>query len=407
MTKDNRSKTMKYLSKIIILFLITAFGFQSVSAQNSVDANRMNRDINIMENILQELFRTRWEARGNRVSVAPAGNFLFGGGKDIRGTYLPGYGVIFMIPGGPPGFVTYSDTEDGKSFSYSFQYSSGDAENEVNEESITRRIKEFLRDYGSTIGQLANDDRVMVIYNTRHRDRGVSFFSSSGEDKDIERLPTISVVAQKSDLQGYRFGNLNADQLDNRISVSTVEEDAKELLDLKVMANIFETALKEQDEKSFRISGSVNYLNLDNFGALFFFDARYSSSARGFLLRPGGARVFSLSGDAEQKARIEVENAIEAKLKETKEQQQELAEEMKKSYDTFISNIKEYLVDYGRTLSSVGSDQYIMISATISTSLDDIPERVDIQVRKSVLTSMDRGQVSRDEALSQVVVREY
>lgn len=398
---------MKYLSKIIILFLITAFGFQSVSAQNSVDANRMNRDINIMENILQELFRTRWEGRGNRVSVAPAGNLFFGGRRDIRGTYLPGYGVIFMIPGGPPGFVTYSDTEDGKSFSYSFQYSSGDAENEVNEESIIRRIREFLRDYGSTIGQLADDEKIMVIYNTRHRDRGVSFFGFSGEEKEIEQLPTISVVAQKSDLQAYRSGSVNADQLDSRISVSTVEEDAKELLDLKVMANIFETALKEQDEKSFRISGSVNYLNLDNFGALFFFDTRYSSSAGSFFLRSVSAPGFSRSGDEEQKARIEVKNAIEAKLKETKERQQEQAEEMKKAYDTFLSNIKEYLVDYGRTLSSVGSDQYIMISATVSTSVESIPERVDIQVRKSVLAAMDRGQMSRDEALAQVVVREY
>lgn len=398
---------MKYLSKLIILFLLTLFSWQSLWAQTNIDANRMNRDINIMENILQEIFKVRLEGKGSTLHFAPYSSFSIGSSHDIRGTYLPGYGIIFTIPGRSSGFMVLSGDADTESYSYSFQYSDDESSGkEVTEESVTNRIKEFLMDYGSTIGQLSNDDRIMVIYNTRNHNRDFVIYSGSRQNSDKKQLPTISVVAKKSDLQAYRSGRISESELNDRLSVSTVEADAKEQLELKVMANIFETALKEQEGKSFRIRGSVNYLNLDNFGALFFFDARYASSSGSYFLEAPQITGFSFR-EEEERARVEVQSVIEDRLRETKEKQQETEEEIKKSYETFISNIKEYLVDYGRTLSSVTSDQHIMISATISSSVEEIPERVDIQVKKSVLEAMDRGSTSRENAIGQVVVREY
>lgn len=405
---------MKYLSKFIICFLISVFCVQFTYAQSPIDANRMNRDISIMENILQEMFRTRWETRGSTVHVAPSGVFSFGGRNTIRGTYLPDYGVIFTIPGRSPGFAMYSDRDNGKSYSYSFHYS-GDAtsQREVNEETVTLRIKEFLRDYGSTIGQLKDEDRIMVIYNTRHQNHETAFFKMDGDDKQTQEIPAISVVANHSDLKAYRSGNIDTSELDSRLSVSTVSTDNNDQLDLKVMANIFETALNEQEGKSFRIRGSVNYLNLDNFGALFFFDARYGSSSGSFMLDFPKMSQFNFDDDtsfdeySSSKARVEVQRAIEQRLNETKKRREETAEELKESYKNFISNIKEYLADYGRTLNSVSSNQHIMISIAISSSVDDIPERVDLQVRKSTLEAMDRGSMSREDAVKEIAVREY
>ncbi len=398
---------MKYLSKIIILFSLIVLSTQSLFAQNSIDANRMNRDINIMENILQELFKTRWEARGTTVHVNSTGLFALGRSGDIRGTYLPGYGVIFTIPGGPPGFITYSDTDEDKSYSYTFRYSDDASSGKtVSEESITRRIREFLREYGSTIGQLAQSDRIMVIYNTQQQIREFPFFHSSDDQKKQQLLPTISVVAQMQDLQAYRSGNLSEDELDQRLSVSKSDAETKDRLDLKVMANIFETALKEQEGPSFRIRGSINYLNLDNFGALFFFDAHYSSRSGSFFFDMPKISSFRIN-DEEGKARVEVQRALEEEMSQSRKQQEETTEEITKSYNNFINSLKEYLVDYGRTLSSVKTDQHILISSTISSSIDEIPERVDLQIKKSVLEAMDKGNTSREEAMSQIVVREY
>lgn len=398
---------MKYLSKIITLFFLSVLSTQALYAQDNIDANRMNRDINIMENILQELFKTRWEAQGNTVHVKSTGIYFGSRSSDIRGTYLPGYGIIFTIPGGPPGFVSYSDSDEGKSYSYTFRYSDDASSGKtVSEESITQRIREFLREYGSTIGQLSENDRIMVIYNTQQHIREFPFFHSSDDQKKQQLLPTISVVAQMKDLQAYRSGNLSKDQLDQRLSISKSDAETNDRLDLKVMANIFETALKEQEGPAFRISGSINYLNLDNFGALFFFDSHYSSRSGSFFFDMPKISSFSFN-DEEGKARVEVQRALEAEMSESRKQQEETTEEIKQGYDTFINSLKEYLVDYGRTLSSVKANQHILISASISSSIDEIPERVDLQIKKSVLEAMDKGNTSRDEAMSQIVVREY
>lgn len=394
---------MKYLNRYILLTCLSLWGMQSLYAQPAIDANRMNRDINIMENILREMFKTRWEMRGTEIRIAPGDPFRFRSSGNIRGTYLPEYGVIFTIAGGSPRFVVMRNSDNENSFSYSFRYSDDDSsQREVNEETVTNRIKEFLREYGSTIGQLQDDDRIMVIYNTAHQRREIAFFDTDSNENRVEGLPIISVVAQKSDLQDYRSGSISEEELDNRFSVSTVRPDAKEQLDLKVMANIFETALNEQEGKGFRIRGSVNYLHLDNFGALFFFDARYGSSSPFFMDFPKVAQ-FSF-GEEEERARVEV---IEERLRESEERRKETAEEIKKSYDAFVSDIKEYLIDYGRTLNSVTSDQHIMISATVFSTVDEVPERIDLQVEKSVLESVDQGSMSRENAMDQIVVREY
>jgi len=397
---------MKYLSKFILWFFITAFSAPLLVAQNSIDANRMNRDISIMENILQEMFKTRWESSGSSVHIAPSGTFGFRRNA-IRGTYLPNYGVIFTVPGQSPGFMIWGNREDGNSYSYSFHYSDDESsQKEVNEENITRRIKEFLREYGSTIGQLENEDRIMVIYNTRQPNRGMALFEAGGEDQKKVTLPTISVVAQISDLKAYRSGSIDETELDDLLSVSTVSADSRDQLDLKVMANIFETALNEKEEKGFRTRGSINYLNLDNFGALFFFDARYTSNFGSFSFDFPRITEFDF-GEEEERARVEVQSVIRDRMNEVREKQQETAEEIRNSYEEFIADIKEYLVDYGRTLGSVSSNQHIMVSISISTAIDEIPERVDLQVRKSVLEAMDKGGMSREDALEEVVVREY
>lgn len=399
---------MKALSKInsFIFMLVLIAGLQPAAAQQSnIDNNRMNRDINIMENVLREMFKTRWSVRGNTVSVS-SGDFFMGQDYDIHGTYLPGYGIIFTIPGGPPGFVTFSDAQ-GKSYSYTFQYGDNKHGEEVNSETITNKIAEFLRDYGSTIGQLGDNDKVMVIYKANSPNQnGWPFQDAESEKSDRQKLSTISVLAKKSDLEAYRSGKIGEDTFRKRLDISRAEAHEKNLMDLKVMAKILETAFKDADEKSFRVSGSVDYLKLDNFGALFSFDARYSNGNL-FLekLAPSAdseAKMVQIFA-AEKKARQGKKNEDQSLDKKEAERKQKTV----KAYKDFVNQLKEYLVDYGRTLKSVDSDQRILVSVNFSSRYEEVPERVDIQIRKSTLDAMDRGKLNRDQAISKIQLREY
>jgi len=392
-----RRFTMKYLHQLLtVLFTLFALGTALAQQGQDFDAGRMNRDINIMENILSEIFKVE-TIDDNRDVVVASGVFKRGGG--IRGTYLPDYGVIFMIPDVRSSFFLYNE---GKS--YAFAYSSGNAEDsKISEDAVIDRIEEFLRDYGSTIGQLDSDEKIMVIYGVNRSSRnfgGVALFNkSSSETEEKTRIPTISVVAEKGNLEAYRSGRINEDQFRERLSIARVNDNQRQL-DMEVLANIFETAMKEQDEEeTFRIRGSVDYLKLDNFGALFFFDVSYSKSFAVISVqfakelaerRNGQVNLRELSDSADDSTKI-------AKSRETQIS----------AYETFTEQLREYIVDYGRTLKSLQPDHFVMVSVNISSRIDEIPERIDVQIKKSDLDALDRGRINRNQAIDRVAVREY
>lgn len=392
-------KTFKSFTLTVLLVVLSSpFAFTQ-----TFDANRMNRDINIMENILNEMFRVQnvvtQSGTGNVAVVSNTYNFSFGG-NNVRGTYMPGYGVIFMVNNKMQFPRTLNlGSDDGYSFYYSTGNNSGDSENnrKVDEESVINRIQEFLKDYASTIGQLKADENVIVIFGNNQNDtfRALTYTlrterSSRDETVEEEALPVISVSAKKSDLDAYRAGRLSEEAFENRLSVATSED--KEYLDLKVMSNIFQTALKPEGNPSFGVYGNISYLLLDNFGAIFNMDASY---------RGGSNAYFRINGITASGAYITSQSRNQEEVEE------EYMRKVKDSFEQLKQNFKEYLVDYGRTLSSVKSNQYILATVDITGRYEGIPDRIDVQIQKSVLEQLDRGTITRDAALNQVVITEY
>ncbi|MFV1883968.1 MAG: hypothetical protein ACMZ7B_05745 [Balneola sp.] len=400
---------MKKLYKYLLIGLLSITFTPITSFAQSIDANRMNRDINIMENILSELFRTTiTSSNSNQAFVVESGGFYRG--NSSRGTYMPGFGVIFMVSNSNRGIYTLAN-ETGNS-EYTFYYNGdGDEENEkVDQESITNRIKEFLRDYGSTIGQLKNDEKVMVIYGSKSNSSRLLYRFPTGQgrvssDKQ-ETLPVISVSSKVSDLNDFRSGKLTADNFNKRLAVATSED--KEYLDLKVMGNIFETALKDQDKESFRLSGSVDYMLLDNFGALFSLDVRYDEFGRATAVVWDLENRIRRSSDRVAVGQVRSSGSDTPLTKdELEERKKELEKNISTAYSNLVTNIKEYIVDYGRTLNSLSSDQYLLLSISVNGRYENVPDRLDIQIKKSVLEQLDKGSISREQALQRVVVTEY
>tara|TARA_R110000868_G_scaffold408293_7_gene691058 strand:+ start:6435 stop:7637 length:1203 start_codon:yes stop_codon:yes gene_type:complete len=400
---------MKKLYKYLLIGLLSIPLTPINSFSQSIDTNRMNRDINIMENILGELFKAQ-------ISSSSEGTIIingrgFGGGNSTRGTYLPGFGVIFMVSKPTQNLFPARSGSGSNSSNYVFYYNTNSDENlEIDQESVTTRIKEFLRDYASTIGQLKKDDKVMVIYGSKSNLSEALYYRMSASSGRVstdkkEALPVISVSAEVSDLLDYRSGKLNSNNFDSRLAVATSEN--KEYLDLKVMGNIFETALNEQDKEAFRISGSVDYLMLDNFGALYSIDVRYDEFGR------SASVIWEIEGRLRSRLSSEREVLEQAKNNELEDaaehekRKQELEKKISTAYTNLVSNIKEYIVDYGRTLNSLSSDQFLLLSININGRYENIPGRLDIQIKKSVLEQLDKGSISREQALERVVVTEY
>jgi hypothetical protein len=333
--------------------------------------------------------------------------------------------VIFDIKGSQATeIVMYTDDEESSTKSR-FYYDVDGAESEdgeaINQENVTRRMGEFLKDYGSTIGQLDSDERILIIYGAqmsqkRIRLRMNASFNSADSDvndpKNIDRidvekmeeqeLPVISLSVKAKDLQDYRRGKLDASGLEKRFESAISEREEK--LDLKVMEDIFDSALNGKEGPHFRMMGRSSHLMLDNFGAIFSFDVRYNTrggAAFGMWSRRDAERLAQELRSGRGRVELEVHE------ERVRDGESEVENKVSEAYQMLIKDIREYLVDYGRTLNSVKSDQYVLVSVTINGRYEDVPERLEIQVSKSVIEDMDRGKLSREKALEQVIVNEY
>lgn len=396
---------------LIGLLTITIAPATAFAQSQAIDANRMNRDIRIMENILGELFRTQISPSGSNQTFVVSGTGTFHG-DNVRGTYLPGFGVIFNVGNTGIWGSTYRVLSGSGDSEYTFYYDavgSDKKKEEVDQESITARIQSFLRDYATTIGQLKDDEKVMVIFGAKSNSQysyarlltgrvttatttlqGQDVKTDDEDEDEKEEIPVISVSTKVSDLKEFRTGRINADKFEDRLAVATSKD--REYLDLKVMGNIFETALRDQKGDGYRLSGNVSYLMLDNFGALFSLSVRYGTGSNRFAGTLTSEFMRVTTGYDNDKE---------------KEEYQEYLKVVTQAFEDLKRNVSEYIVDYGRTLSSVNSEQYLLLSITLSGRLDEIPERIDVQIKKSALDQLDRGSITREAALRQIVITEY
>lgn len=66
------------------------------------------------------------------------------------------------------------------------------------------------------------------------------------------------------------------------------------------------------------------------------------------------------------------------------------------------------MVDYGSTLSSVRNGQSLLVSVNIKgRRTEDIPERINLQVRKSDLDQFESGEITREQLLQTFTEKRY
>lgn len=391
---------MKALNTVLLISLFIFPGGLPLAAQD-INYERMDRDIRIMENVLSEMLKTSVKGQnGSTVNFGPMNN-------NVQGTYIPGYGVILSYEPGISYMIrtTSENGEEAGSFTYSF---SGNRDVvTVNKETLKERITEFLKDYAPTIGQLDEDENIMVIYRRNasqpYAMARVIVNGRLNDDVELEEIPTISVNTKKSDLNAYKQGKLSDEALMQRISVS--ESEDQEYLDLKILSNILKTALSDTGVNSYGIRGAVSYTLLDNFGALYNMDVRYGYGNNRF-----GAITIRDERVREALRETMVEGFRVSSKEEADEAREERAENQRKALEELKSALREYLIDYGSTLNSVKNDQFVMLSVNLDQSYlgkDEFPSRLVIQVSKSILDRADSGSISRNDAMEEVQIMEY
>ncbi len=395
-----RNIVMYRLRPLMVATVLYLGAIASFAQGNQVDANRMSRDIDIMEKVINELFQHNFKT--TRYSSVP-------GDQSAQGAYVPGYGVIFNTP-----YVTtyksatrvaYSTTPNVTSTTHSattvvindktVKYygenkqkiaSSSDSIAQVHTQAITKTMRDFLANYADAISQLDGNDRVLIIYDENARNSRSTLRVYNGEEWKGMAMPRITAEVKREDLISFRSGKMSRKELDNRIRVEKVSESREQFQEYKVFAGILESLFPVDNQGDYRVR-NISYNFLPNFGVIYQMEmSMRKGSWNDCTSCPPGSIA---SGQTRSKS-----DTSQVRSRQV-------------AYQKFGQDIREVLLDYGRTLRNLTPEQMILLTVSLPTCENcNVPDRVNVSVKKSVLEAYEKGQMDRRKALASIVFNE-
>ncbi|HTH56623.1 MAG TPA: hypothetical protein VL728_11310 [Cyclobacteriaceae bacterium] len=391
---------------IVWVMLVSTLAF----AQNKVDDERMQRDIEVAENILSTLIKQQMGKR----------NFF---PYEVEGSYLPGYGVTFRLPNseflGNFVWVTGSDNyavdfppepmiagdapRPMKSYSYSYstnedrarqdmKRSSGKARTKVAgraetansdssrnafNENIIAAAKNFIADYGDLLTQLQPNEKIIVTNRGENRNFAMVWKMAGNNER---RQTVISVEGSKADVNQFRQGKLTRDQLMSKIHVVNSEVSDELQPDLELLSSIFNRLYSRDLSKTFFSDENIYYEKLKDYGAVYHMQVFASNQIDGF------EAIYTMPtlhlDEVDQETR-------DKKVKEL--------------YPVFEKNIKEDFLEYGRTVKSLKDNETLTFDITMTRCRGcDIPSSLELSVPNSVLKDYSSGKITKDAALAKI-----
>ncbi|HEY0744046.1 MAG TPA: hypothetical protein VGD40_21415 [Chryseosolibacter sp.] len=378
-----------------VAMLVMTLLAQTTFAQK-IDEDRMERDIEVAENVLSTLIRQE---------VTPQGRFF---GLEVKGIYQEGYGVTFrlpsdysapmFIPGRGEGTVIYREV-DAVSPRVAYSYSqeadrevkaknekeaslqdkamekrrvSLDSAREAYNNRLIKAAKDFVVDYSDFLTQLPANERIVVTNKNENR----SWYYKENKRKHI------SIEALKSDITAYKQGKMTRDQALAKLKVVNTEVvDTKEP-DLELLTSIIGRLYRTDLAKTyFSSENNIYYERLKDYGVIYYME------------------VFSSNEPMPGKLTLPTQGMTEVD-KETRDKK------VTELYPKFEQELKENILEYGRTLRSLGNDEVLVFNVALTKCKGcGIPSTVELNIKNSVLKEFAAGQIDRNTALSRFTVK--
>ena len=416
----------KFLIRLLfwqIIFLSIILVPMSSFAQSSkINWDRMNRDLEIMQGVLDHL-------------LAPSKPMLAFSNGGARGLYFDGYGVVFQIDLGGARLMDVVRLRMGNEFALAKELSeqakaSARAwegkpisvppvpdEGPVIVDAITgavltkealttgkrielleERAMEFLRDYADAIGQIKPTDRITILANFEHN-YGV-FAVHLRSAKNVEKSPSgLNITAKKSDIVDFRKGKIDEKTFRNRVTFHKRLDSKQKNRNIDIMANILNTALNRKHRGEFRMDSKNRGIYLDGLGALFFI--------RGYLLGERDVITYKYYLGKYLKEQEE----LQASRVKTTIQSKSPEERIKESIKGFKDELVELVGDYGHTLRTLKPTEYVVVNINFRDNWRahflESPQQVILKVRKQDLDRYDRGELTLAALRKKVEIQEY
>jgi hypothetical protein len=396
--------TMKMKTKILTGVMIAMMLGVQISFAQKLDEERMTRDIAVAENVLSTLIK---QQASNQRTFFPL---------EIKGNYQPGYGVTFNLPadfttpialGGDvmiwrdgPGVQVQSfnydnrdnrdDSDDRKdpvkiTNEKEYKLKTRSERNQIDMDSVrdvyNQRVieasKTFIVDYADMIAQLQPGEKI-VISNQGNQPR-----MWVGRYFDAPQRTHLSIEAVKSDLTQLRQGKITREQALAKIKVVNTETVSEVEPDLELFSSIIGRLYSQDLAKTFFIGDQIYFERLKDFGAIYYMQV-YSGIERGEFSNRYVMPTLGLD-DVDQETR-------DKKVKEM--------------YPKFEKELKENMLEYGRTIKSLKDEELLVIQVTITRCKGcNIPSTLELTVKGSVLKEFNAGKVDQSTAMTKINVK--
>ena len=384
-------------------------------SQGQDKEERIQRDVEVAENVLSTLIRQQMERKSSFWPV------------EVKGSYTPGFGVTLRVPidNWPMGFSVFTEDFKGPAIWTPAPGEGADviihngqnataigrqrereeldnARKKVDKEKeklklkgnnvdrdsarsdyrekILEASKTFLADYGDLIS-LPPNEKILITTKSEKRGNYNYTYSFSGSPKSEIKMPgrtVLSVEALKADITQYKQNKMTRDQLMAKFKVVNSELTDETQPDLELLSTILHRLYRSDLSKTYFMESSPYYERMKDFGVTYFMQV-YSSNI-------SNNNEFSMPtldlDDLDQASR-------DKKVKEL--------------YPIFENDIKDSMLEYGRTINSLKEDELLIFDVTLTKCKGcGIPSTIELSVKASVLKEFGSGKITKEAAIAKV-----
>ncbi len=368
------------MKKVLIVLIVTLTTFASYG--QNIDHERMNRDLDVAENVFITLLNEKTQTWIGLKSIR----------DKVEGSYLKDYGVIISAENagsyGVHWVAPKIAKKNKKSAASAYTVAKFGGEDGDSQDKFIDAAKTFLADYSHLIGQLKDDDHIKIKMS-----KGDGLFAYSGDNPQVvaydftyggnlvkKGRKTIVVEVGMKDVNSYKRNSISREQLMERIKVSEKEINNEVHKDLALFASIFQRLYQIDLSSTYYASRGVSYEKLEGFGAIFKMRL-YSSYVKDNL--------YILPTLTEEAVSLEERN-----------------EKVQQNLPKFKKEFKENLVNYARTINSIKDDETVRfeVKMTECDGCQDFPSALKFVVSKSVIDQYSRGSLGLEQAVAKVEV---
>jgi len=401
---------IKNMKKVLMMLMV--FAGTAVFAQTTIDEERMQRDLEVAENILGTLIKQQYGKR----QFFP---------MEVQASYLPGYGVTFRVPTEMFGKMFFIQDDawginapnapmpPGVSYSYSYSSDNSDGEqiqkarSEADRnyqvakrnslkakgakpkvvtdsvgnsyhEKILEAAKNFIADYGDLLSQLKPNEKIIVTNKSEGENLRMTWIGSM--DGAVKQK-LIIVEGTKGDVNQFRQGKISRDQLFAKVKVVNSEISDELQPDLELLSSILNRLYSRDLSKTFFADGNIYYEQLKDFGALYHMQVYASNITYEDLYDMPTVRLQGVDQETRDK-------------------------KVKELYPEFEKNIKEDMLEYGRTIKSLKDDENLIIEINLTQCRRcGIPSSLELSIKNSALKDYSLGKITKEAALAKITIK--